>query len=218
MLTSHNNYAGAGNSVPFAHVITGFIDESNELSFPDRDPQTYGSRILMENVTYAGNNRYDTTLSVVEYDLRVLFGDLSFEGRLPPPYVGGVEKFRYNNLRVRQVTDYGADWDRTVTLDGAVDYQWFTTRKPGCLSGGYSFKTLAPLHNSLSFPERFDNGVLDINGKVRTSFYSPLNVPPGLPVPLYGSLVHNKVNGVGTFTYDVDTARVGLWGISNCDG
>lgn len=44
---------------------------------------------------------------------------------------------------------------------------------------------------------------IGINGSVVASFYSNLNTPPDLPVPVNGMLLSMRVRNIGTFNYDV---------------
>lgn len=212
-------YQAGGSSIPFAYVMNGFIDETNNLEFPgsSREPQTIGSRISLEAVTYAGSITYNETATVVDEDLYALLGEFTFLSRNGPPYGNATERFRFNNLRVRNVTDWDA-FTRSQTLDGKVDYKWYETRAPGCMSGPFTFKTRVPLHGSLANWEQYDSGDLTINDKVRTKFYSAETVPAGLPAPTQGMLMRMQVPGVGTFNYDTSSVRVALRPIANCDG
>ena len=61
-----------------------------------------------------------------------------------------------------------------------------------------------------------DSGDLTINGILRSTFYSPATVPPGLPVPTKGLLIHSELQGVGAFNYDANSVYEALRPVGNC--
>jgi hypothetical protein len=122
---------------------------------------------------------------------------------------------RFDGFRVHQLTDYN-DLTKTLSIDGRLDYTWNPNFGAGCVNGGYQFRTRTPLHGlAFAFPE-YDAGELTINGTQRTTFYSAASVPPGLPVPASGMLIHNDVQGLGTFNYDAQSVTEALRSTAHC--
>jgi hypothetical protein len=84
------------------------------------------------------------------------------------------------------------------------------------VNGGYQFRTNTPLHGAAFAQPDQDSGDLTINGKLRSSFYSATTVPPGLPVPINGLLIHSVLQGVGVFNYDAHSVFEALRPVGNC--
>jgi hypothetical protein len=108
--------------------------------------------------------------------------------------------FSPDNLRVRTESDF-VNWRMYRAVNGAFDYRREMDGYPSCHNGRYTVHTLAPYGGSMS--GALESGDLLINNSTRARFYSPTNVPPHLPVPQNGMLVHLEVTGLGSFTYDI---------------
>jgi hypothetical protein len=206
------------NSVsPFAYVIAGFTDETatyQDLSSGTPESSA-GFRTEFDSVAYAGTFAYDTDATLYTEDLLALFGTLTFTRSDPPPYGVTTERFRYEGFRVRNVSNY-SNGDRTQAIDGRVDYTPNPFFGTGCQSGGFTFKTHAPIHTTASPFQTYDAGNLSINGTARFSLYSAANVPPSLPAPTQATLVHLDLAGVGSFNYDVNDLYLDLRPVSRC--
>jgi hypothetical protein len=76
-------------------------------------------------------------------------------------------------------------------------------------------KTRVPLSYSLDTTQTIQSGELVVNGAV-ARFYSAVNTPPGLPVPVNGMLLNLRVRDVGTFNYDAATWLSALSPVGQC--
>lgn len=203
-------YVAAGTTTSFAYVINGFVDETNVIDFPQSGApqQIVGTNFKFDTVAYTGSFGYNDDASRYDEDLSGLFGTFTLTRRDPAPYGVTSERYRFDGFRVHHITDWAA-FDSSLSIDGKLNYTWNPNFGAGCVSGEYSFKTAAPLHNSLNFWQQYDSGDLLINGAARFTFYSAANVPAGLPVPTQGMLVHDDVKNVGAFNYDTSAASQG---------
>ena len=211
-----NQFVQAGTTISFAYLIDGYVQETNNLEFPgsDRPPTSYAGRWDMDKVNWAGTVGYNDDATVYDDELRALQGALTFTSINPPPYGTSVEVSRFAGLRIRSVTDW-AGWARDQWIDGKVDYTWNPNFGPGCVNGLHQFKTDAPLHNALN-SQVYSSGDLTINGAARATFFSDATVPPELPAPAHGMLIHLEVPKVGTFNYDAPAVFEGVRSVSHC--
>jgi hypothetical protein len=210
-------YAIADSSSPFIYVATGFVDENDITEFPgtEQPPAEFGQRLDYEFVTFTGNYSYNADATQYDEDVGALFGKVTYTRREAPPYGVTADVSRFDGFRVHNHTDFNT-MTKTQTIDGKLDYTWNPLFGPGCLNGGYQFRTRTPLHGpAFAFPE-FDAGDLTINGTARTTFYSATSAPSGLPVPTHGMLIHTDVQGVGSFNYDTDSLVNGLRSTAHC--
>jgi hypothetical protein len=202
---------------PFAFVATGFIDENSINEFPGtgQPSSEAGSRLENEFVTYVGNLSYNEDATKYDEDISVLSGKLTYTRRNPPPYGISSEVARFEGLRVHTVTDFNT-FTKTRTIDGKLDFAWDPNFGAGCVNGGYQFRTRTPLHGPAFSQPDLDAGDLTINGVLRATFYSATTLPPGLPVPTQGLLIHSDVSGVGVFNYDAHSVYEALRPVGNC--
>ena len=212
-----SQYLIPNNSSPFAFVATGFIDDNNITEYPgtSQPPSEGGSRLENEFVTYVGNLSYNADGSRYDQDISVLSGKLTLTRRNPLPYGVSSEVSRFEGLRVHTVTDLGT-LTNTRTIDGKLDFTWDPNFGAGCVNGGYQFRTRTPMHGSDYTQPDLDAGDLTINGVLRSTFYSAANVPPGLPVPTKGMLIHSDLQGVGIFNYDTHSVYEALRPAGDC--
>jgi hypothetical protein len=143
-------------------------------------------------------------------DLRLHHGKVARTGTSPPPYPELTWSYVADGLRIREESDF-VTFGFTRALDGKVDYQYPppSAVSNSCLSGSYTFQTQAPsTFSNFSFGTPL-SGKLVINGSTTAQFYSAANVPPTLPVPQHGMLLHLEVRNAGAFDYDsADTGIV----------
>jgi hypothetical protein len=212
-----SQFAVPNGSSPFLFVATGFIDDNTINEFPGtgQPPSEAGSRLEHEFVTYAGNLSYNEDATKYDEDVSVLAGKLTYTRRNPPPYGISSEVSRFDGLRVHTVTDFNS-LTKTRTIDGKLDFTWDPNFGAGCVNGGYQFRTSTPLHGAAFSQPDQDSGDLTINGILRSTFYSPATVPPGLPVPTKGLLIHSELQGVGAFNYDANSVYEALRPVGNC--
>jgi hypothetical protein len=212
---SFNQYSINGTTIPFAYAIDGFVDESTIMDFPESGApsQTNVFRWDLDKLAYAGSIAYSADGSRTDEDLRVLFGALKLT-RTQPYYGTTSETHRFEGLRVRQATDFTA-FNQSLSIDGKIDLTWNPLFGTGCVNGAYAFKTREPLRRSFA-TDLYEAGDLTMNGQVRAQVFSAGNVPPTLPTPLNGTLLHLDVQGVGTFDYDIGDFINGLRPASHC--
>ena len=211
----YTQYVVNGTTTSFAYAIDGLEEETTISDFPltGAPTQTNVFRYDLDKLAYAGSVSYSADGSRDDEDLSVLFG--TFKLTRTQPYYGTTsETERYEGLRVRSVTDWVA-FNRTEAIDGKVDMTWNPGFGAGCVNGTYAFKTRIPLRTSFS-SNLFDAGDLTVNGQVRATLFSAANVPPSLPAPVNGTLLHLDVQNVGAFNYDFDYITNGLRSASGC--
>jgi len=64
---------------------------------------------------------------------------------------------------------------------------------------------------------KLDAGELVINRDVKMQVFAPGNVPPGLPTPSPGMLLHVDVRGAGTFNVDTNALNgATMWALTVC--
>jgi len=152
----------------------------------------------IEHVVASGATTYDASKTHSVEDMRLHFGKVS-RWSTSPNYPDSTSSYTIDGLRVRHEFDY-VNWTSSKSVDGKIEFQY----SPGagaCLSGAYNFKTRARLTGSV-FEFSYDSGDLLINGSTTAQFFSAANVPPTLPVPQSGNLVHIDVRNLGSFNYD----------------
>jgi hypothetical protein len=211
----YTQYVVNGTTISFTYAIDGFEEETTISEFPltGAPAQTNVFRYDLDKLAYSGSVGYSADGSRDDEELRVLFGTFKLT-RTQPYYGTSSETERYDGLRIHSVTDWTA-FNRTVTIDGKVDMTWNPGFGAGCVNGGYSFKTNTPLRTSMS-NNQYDAGDLTVNGQVRATLFSAVNVPPTLPAPVNGTLLHLDVQNVGAFNYDFGDFYNGLRPASGC--
>jgi hypothetical protein len=192
--------------------IDGFRFFDFRAEIPGRDPTVFTQRSTARNVLVSASVTFGNDFLFQDDQLTYLLGAFVEESHTQSG--DSSSRHDYAGLRVRRVTDYAA-WTDSLELDGGVRVTWPELAGAGCLSGGYLFDTKTPLHRpSLDFPA-YDSGELVINRDVNMRLYSPESVPPGLPEPVNGMLVHVAVKDAGSFEYDVDSLSA-LWPLAQC--
>jgi len=186
---------------PFAFELTGFYQEHSLTELPGSGQPLFEqtSRTSAEFLIVSGATTYNTAKTHSVEDLRLHFGKVthtyssSTSGESSNSYTA-------DGFRVRREADY-VTFSGSQAVDGKIDFQ-YSPLSGNCLNGAYTFKTRAPLVSNSLYSGLFDAGDLLINGSTTARFYSAANVPPTLPVPQLGMLVHLDVRNVGSFNYD----------------
>ena len=133
-----------------------------------------------------------------------------------PPTFRVTTTYEFAELSTSNAVDYLA-WTESSTIQGGVRYTNVVANRSSCQNGDYLFRTKAPLHRPNLDSQAYDSGELVINRSLNMRLYSAANVPPGLPAPVNGMLMHLDVANVGTFDYDTATFGENLWSIAQCD-
>lgn len=191
----------------FAFETTGFRANASRAEFPGSEqPPYHQSDVLSaEHVMASGSITYNDAFDKSKRDLHLHWGTFSstIESDFSAP---STRSYSIEGLRLRSDDDYSADnfleWRFTRWIDGKVNYRFPENDpwNPGCVSGDYTVKTLAPVTEGINgLP---DGGALKINRSALLRFYSATTVPPELPTPQQGLLIQLDAQGVGSFTYD----------------
>ena len=185
----------------FAFELTGFYQEYSltELPGSGQPPFEQTTRTSAEFLIVSGATTYNTAKTHSVEDLRLHFGKVTHTSS-SPSWGESSNSYTVDGLRVRRESDY-VSWSGSQSVDGKIEFQ-YSALSGNCLNGAYAFKTRAPLVSNSLFSGLFDSGNLLINGSTTAQFYSAANVPPTLPVPQLGMLVHLDVRNVGSFNYD----------------
>jgi hypothetical protein len=186
----------------FAFDLTGFARDHVVIEFPDPTIPAYVSDSLVtwEHMLASGSNVYDAPKTHLVETMEMHWGTVTVS--IEQSGWGRQSRaFSPDSLRVRTESDF-VNWTMYRAVNGAFDYQRDIDGYPSCHNGRYTFRTHIPYGGSLS-SGAYDSGDLLINGSTRARFYSPANVPPDLPVPQNGMLVHLEVAGLGSFDYDI---------------
>jgi len=212
-----SQFSVPNGSSPFAFVTTGFIDldQTNDNIGTGQPPSEAGARLTYEFVAFAGNLSYNADATIYDEDITALTGKQTYTRRNPPPYGTSSEISNFQGLRTHNITDFNT-LTKTRTIDGKLDFTWDPNFGAGCVNGGYQFRTNSALHGAAFSQPDLDSGEITINNVARTTFYSPANVPPTLPVPVNGMLIHSAVQGVGVFNYDAHSLFEGIRPIAHC--
>ena len=211
----YSQYVVNGTTTSFAYAIDGFVNETTVTDFPltGAPTQTNIFRWELDKVAYAGSVGYSADGLRTDEDLLALFGAFKLT-RTQPNYGTTSETHRFDGLRIRTVSDF-AGFNRTVAIDGKADVSWNPLFGAGCVNGAYSFKTRVPLRLQYS-TYQYDAGDITVNGQVRAQVFSAANVPPTLPAPVNGTLLHLDVQNVGAFNYDFGDFINGLRPTAHC--
>jgi len=185
----------------FAFELTGFYQTYSltELPGSGQAPIEQTTRTSAEFLIVSGATTYNTAKTHSVEDLRLHFGKVTHTSS-SPSWGESRNSYSVDGLRVRREADF-VTWSGSESVDGKVDFQ-YSPLSGNCLNGAYAFKTRAPLVSNSLYSGRFDAGELLINGSTTAQFFSAANVPPTLPVPQLGMLVHLDVRNVGSFNYD----------------
>lgn len=158
---------------PFGIHIDGFFDEEM-LSFDGSgNPLPIGFRLTADSVTAIGLQvTRPTSTADTLYDVTTEFAG----GALTYTYREGedIRETQYqtfDHLKVRDVSVLGAG-RVSFALDGNTEYFYNESAGPKCLSGGYRFKTGAPVRLSLANGDPHDarGGSLRVNGAALARF------------------------------------------------
>ena len=198
---------------PFTYLVNGFVDLQQTSQFGSDPASVNGQRETFDAVTYTGTATSNADGTRSDTDRTTLFGKLTYTRREPPPYGTWNEIYRFLGYRVHDTFDW-AGLESSQTIDGGLDLTWGPFGA-GCLSGAYDFRTKSPIRRQMTGSQSYTGGEIAINGE-RVSLYTAANVPPTLPVPINGLLVHIEAPGVGTFNYDVNDLLNGLRPVSRC--
>jgi hypothetical protein len=185
----------------FAIDLTGFARDHAVYEFPDptMPPYVTDSLTTWEHMLASGSNVYDAPKTHLVETIEMHWGTANTS--IEQSGWGRESRgFSPDNLRVRTESDF-VNWRMYRAVNGAFDYRREMDGYPSCHNGRYTVHTLAPYGGSMS--GALESGDLLINNSTRARFYSPTNVPPHLPVPQNGMLVHLEVTGLGSFTYDI---------------
>jgi hypothetical protein len=183
----------------FAFEMTGFIQSRFRADVPGQPTYEQTSRMSAEFVIASGATTYDSSKTHSVEDLRLHFGKVS-RWSTSPNYPDTTSSYTIDGLRVRHEFDYVA-WSSSKSVEGKIEFQ-YPPAAGACLSGAYTIKTRAPLVTGDLSTYKYDSGNLLINGSTTAQFYSAANVPPTLPVPQLGQLIHIEARNAGTFNYD----------------
>ncbi len=198
-----------------SYEINGYKNDRRLVEFPNGDPSVIlGSKLVAERVMMIESTTMSDTGAVFDDDVRLQRGSLTHTGTSPPPYGVTIQGYKFDGYHVRRISDYDA-WTSQLFVDGKVNITWNPFFGSGCMNGPYSFRTRAPLVNSLS-SDVVDSGDVVVNGSVRARFYLPTTVPRTLPAPVNGMLVSVRVADLGTFNYDAASAREALMPVGGC--
>jgi hypothetical protein len=185
----------------FAFEMTGFIQEEFRAEIPGSGQPAYEqtSRAIAEFVIATGATTYNSAKTHSVEDLRLHFGKMT-QTSSSPNFPEVISVYTLDGLKIRHESDFVA-FSGSKTVDGKIEFQ-YAPQAGACLSGAYVIKTRAPLVSNSLFSFKYDAGELLINGSTTAQFFSAANVPPTLPVPQLGVLVHLDVRNVGVFNYD----------------
>ena len=191
----------------FAFELTGLYQlyTLTELPGSGQPPLEETSRTSAEFLVVSGATTYNTARTHLVEDLRLHFGKVTHTASIPS-WGESSNSYTVDGLRVRRESDF-VTWSGSQSVDGKVDFQ-YSAQSGRCLNGAYTFRTRAPLVSNSLYSGLFDAGDLLINGSTTAQFYSAANVPPTLPVPQLGMLVHLDVRNVGSFNYDASGVGV----------
>jgi hypothetical protein len=224
-VTRRYNYTMEGHIVVFRNwhpdrlteeslfEINGFSFQDYRAEIPGRDPTISTRKVVADHVFASASIGSDAAGVVMDERTTFFWGSLQLDDT--SAFGSGFDRFEFLGLDVHRVTDFAA-WTDSVEFDGGVRYIWSQLAGRGCLSGGYLFDTIAPLHRPNIDFEPYDSGELVINRDVNVRLYSAAKVPAGLPVPVNGMLIHVGVNGVGSFDYDTPRFDAALWSLAQC--
>jgi hypothetical protein len=182
----------------FAFEMTGFIQDYFHAEIPGQPVYEQTSRMSAEFVIASGATTYDSTRTHSVEDLRLYFGKMT-RSESGPTFPEVTSSYTIDGLKIRYESDF-VNFSGSKSVDGRIEFQ-YAPRAGACLSGEYTIKTRARLVSSL-FSSRYDSGDLLINGSTTAQFFSAANVPPTLPVPQLGMLIHLDARNVGSFNYD----------------
>ena len=204
-------YAASNTS---SFVMDGYYDQRSSIeSPPGTPPILLDYKMTADHLSVVRLRASNDTFTLNDDDTLFERGSVTFDSTQSGRTVTDV--YTFNDFRVHYITDYDArTYERTI--DGRIN----VTRNPfveaGCMNGVYAFKTRTVLFSTFDTPATYESGELVTNGDVVTKFYSAANTPPGLPVPVNGMLVSNKVRNVGTFNYDVGNWLQAVYPLGQC--
>lgn len=188
----------------FAFETTGFVQDYSATQLPDLPLQEVTSRTSAEFLISSGATTYNDAKTKSVEDLRLHFGKVTRTVIYPPPFGENTDSYSVEGLKVRKESDY-ASWTGSQSVDGKIDWQFGPTSigNSRCLNGTWVMKTRAPLVAARLYSDQLVSGDVLINGSTSAQFFSAGNVPPTLPTPQQGMLIHLDVAKVGNFNYDV---------------
>jgi hypothetical protein len=193
--------------------INGYNDQRRDvITTPPAPSGFYGDKFSAEHLSVVRTSTFAN--DVFAEDTLLAAGSISFT-HTEPAYGVFTDAYTFNDYRVNRVTDFGAAWNETLSVDGRITATINPFAGPGCMNGLYAVKTRVPLSYSLDTPSTLQSGELVVNGAV-ARFYSATNTPPGLPVPVNGMLLNLRVRDVGTFNYDATDWFSALRPVGQC--
>jgi hypothetical protein len=201
------------NPVISTFRVNGYYDQRSDVQVaPPATSGFYGYKVAAEHLSVVRTSTFNN--DVFGEDTQFPSGSISFTTTQP---TSGVltDAYTFNDYRVNRVTDFGAAWHETLSVDGRITATINPSFGGGCLNGLYAVKTRVPLSYSLDTTQTIESGELVVNGAV-ARFYSAANTPPGLPVPVNGMLLNLRVRDVGTFNYDAATWLSALSPVGFC--
>jgi hypothetical protein len=188
----------------FAFETTGYSQSYFRAEVPGQPVYEQTSSTSVEHLVASGSTTYDSSKTHSVEDLRLYFGKVTHSST-SPNYPSSTSSYTINGLKVRHEFDYVA-WTSSKSVDGKVEFQ-YSPAAGACLNGEYNIKTRKRLAGSL-FEFKYDSGDLLINGSTAAQFFTAANVPPTLPVPQSGNLVHIDVRNLGSFNYDASDLSI----------
>ena len=193
--------------------INGYNDQRRDvMTTPPAPSGFYGNKFAAEHLSVVRTLTFDG--DVMAEDTLFPAGSVSVT-QTQPGYGIFTDAYTFNDYHVNRVTDFGAAWSETLTVDGRITATLNPFAGGGCMNGLYAVKTRVPLSYSLDTTATFQSGELVVNGAV-ARFYSATNTPPGLPVPVNGMLLNLRVRDVGTFNYDAENWFAALSPVGQC--
>ena len=193
--------------------MNGYRDERRDVTTTPPAPSGfYGNKFTAEHLSVVRTSTFDN--DVFAEDVLLPAGSISFT-QTEPAYGVFTDAYTFNDYRTNRVTDFGAAWNETLSVDGRITATINPFAGAGCMNGLYAIKTRVPMSYSLDTPSTIQSGELFVNGAV-ARFYSATNTPPGLPVPVNGMLVNLRVRDVGTFNYDATDWFSAVHSVGQC--
>jgi len=194
-------------------VMNGYFEERRLIEYPlGTPPAAHNAKVEAQRLTVIESG--SLFANFLEDDTRLVAGSVTFAYDNPPPYGIYSDAYKFNDFHVRRVSDYATFTEQTW-IDGRINVTWNPFVSTGCMDGVYAFNTRVPLSRHLG-TGLHDSGEIGINGSVVASFYSNLNTPPALPIPVNGMLLSMRVRDVGTFNYDVANWFDAVWPVGQC--
>jgi hypothetical protein len=205
-------FAGA-SPITSTYRVNGYRDLRRDVqTAPPAPSGFYAEKFAAEHLSVVRASTFEGDVSAE--DTQFVGGSVTFTQTQPTRPVF-VDSYTFNDYHVNRITDFGPAWHEQLSVDGRITATINPFFGAGCLNGLYVVKTRVPLSYGLDTTQTVESGELVVNGAV-AKFYSALNTPPGLPVPVNGMLLNLRVRDVGTFNYDAATWLSALSPVGQC--